>query len=65
MRRRMVAILSECTGQTIERLTADIDRDYILRDEAALAYGVVDLVVQPSRARRLALPPPDAVLAVR
>ena len=63
MRRRMVAILSECTGQTVERLTADIDRDYILRDEAAIAYGVVDQLVQPSRARRLPLPPPQAVLA--
>lgn len=33
----MVAILSECTGQTTERITTDIDRDYILRDEAAIS----------------------------
>ena len=63
MRRRMVAILSQCTGQTIERITTDIDRDYILRDEAALAYGVVDQLVEPARTRRLPLPPPSAVLA--
>ena len=63
MRRRMVAILGECTGQPIERITTDIDRDYILRDEAAIAYGVVDHLVEPSRARRLPLPPPQAVLA--
>jgi ATP-dependent Clp protease protease subunit len=63
MRRRMVAILSHCTGQTIERITTDIDRDYILRDGAALAYGVVDQLVEPSRSRRLPLPPPQAVLA--
>jgi ATP-dependent Clp protease protease subunit len=62
MRRRMVAILSECTGQTVERITTDIDRDYILRGDAALAYGVVDQLVEPSRARRLPLPPPQAVL---
>ena len=62
MRRRMVAILSESTGQTVERIIADIDRDYILRGEAALAYGVVDQLVEPS-ARRLPLPPPQAVLA--
>jgi len=63
MRRRMVAILSECTGQAAERVIADIDRDYILRDEAAIAYGVVDQLVEPSRARRLPLPSPTAVLA--
>ena len=62
MRRRMVAILSRCTGQTVERITTDIDRDYILRDEAALAYGVVDLLVEPSRSRRLLLPPAEAEL---
>ena len=63
MRRRMVAILSECTGQTVERIASDLDRDYILRDEAAIAYGVVDQLVESSRARRLPLPPPAAVLA--
>ncbi len=63
MRRRMVAILSQCTGQTIERITADLDRDYILRDEAAIAYGVVDQLVEPSRGRRLPRPPARAVLA--
>ena len=62
MRRRMVAILSQCTGQTIERITTDIDRDYILRGDAALAYGVVDQLVEPSPTRRLPLPPPQAVL---
>ena len=31
MRRRMIDILVEGTGQTIERITADIDRDYIVR----------------------------------
>jgi ATP-dependent Clp protease, protease subunit len=52
MRRRMIGILAECTGQSPERITADIDRDYILRDEAAVTYGVVDHVIQPARARR-------------
>ena len=31
MRRRMVDILVEATGQPAERITTDIDRDYILR----------------------------------
>ena len=63
MRRLMIGILAEATGQTIERITADIDRDYILRGEAAVTYGVVDHVVEPTRRRRpLELPEPLAVL---
>jgi ATP-dependent Clp protease protease subunit len=45
MRRRMVEILVEATGQTAERITADIDRDYIVRGDHAIAYGLVDHVI--------------------
>jgi ATP-dependent Clp protease protease subunit len=63
MRRLMIGILAGATGQTPERITADIDRDYILRGEAAVAYGVVDHVVEPTGRRGpLALPDPAAVL---
>jgi len=46
MRERMVGILVAHTGQTVERIRADIDRDYIVRDEAAVAYGLVDEVLR-------------------
>jgi ATP-dependent Clp protease protease subunit len=46
MRDRMVEILVKATGQTRERITADIDRDHILRGEAAVAYGLVDDVLE-------------------
>lgn len=45
MRERMVDILERSTGQPRERLVADIDRDYILRGEAAVTYGLVDHVI--------------------
>ena len=45
MRRRMVDILVEATGQSAERITVDIDRDYIVRGDQALAYGLVDHIV--------------------
>ena len=45
MRRRMVDILVQATGQSAERITADIDRDYIVRGDQALAYGLVDHIV--------------------
>ena len=46
MRRRMLDILVEATGQPVERITVDIDRDYILRGEDAVAYGLIDHVVE-------------------
>ena len=45
MRRRMIDILVRATGQTAERITADIDRDYIVRGDEAVAYGLVDHVI--------------------
>ena len=45
MRDRMVDVLAERTGQSRERIEADIDRDYILRGDDAVAYGLVDEVI--------------------
>jgi ATP-dependent Clp protease, protease subunit len=45
MRNRMVDILTERTGQPRERIESDIDRDYILRGDEAVAYGLVDEVI--------------------
>jgi len=46
MRRRMIDILVDATGQSVDRITQDIDRDYILRDDGAVAYGLIDHVVE-------------------
>ena len=46
MRRRMVDILVASTHQTVERVTADIDRDYIVRGEEAVRYGLVDHIIE-------------------
>jgi ATP-dependent Clp protease protease subunit len=54
MRRRMVSILVERTGQSEERIMVDIDRDTILRGEDAVAYGLVDQVID----RRMLTPVP-------
>src|SRR5262249_44914342 len=53
MRRRMVEILVEATHQPAERITADIDRDYILRGQDAVDYGLIDHVIER---RQLAVP---------
>ena len=45
MRRRMVQILTEATGQTAERIATDMDRDFILRGDRAVEYGLVDAII--------------------
>jgi ATP-dependent Clp protease protease subunit len=51
MRERMVDILTERTGQPRSRIETDIDRDYILRGDEAVAYGLVDEIVTHRRPR--------------
>jgi ATP-dependent Clp protease protease subunit len=46
MRERMVNILVAHTGQPVERIKHDIDRDYIVREDEAVAYGLVDEVLR-------------------
>jgi ATP-dependent Clp protease, protease subunit len=44
-RRLLEEIIARHTGQEIEKVSADTDRDYILTAEEAVAYGVVDEVI--------------------
>jgi ATP-dependent Clp protease, protease subunit len=53
MRERMVDILVTATGKPREKIVADIDRDYTVRGEDAVAYGLVDQVIER---RQLAVP---------
>jgi ATP-dependent Clp protease, protease subunit len=53
LRHRMEEILSFHTGQPIERIARDTDRDYILSAADAKAYGLVDDVLEPRRGLRL------------
>ena len=50
MRERMTQALAEDTGQTTDQITADIDRDYILRGPDAVAYGLVDHILEKQEA---------------
>ena len=44
VRSQMEEVLSRHTGQSLERVRADTDRDTVFPAEAALAYGLVDEV---------------------
>jgi ATP-dependent Clp protease protease subunit len=45
VRERLNQILANHTGQPIEKIHADSDRDFILEAEAALKYGLVDKII--------------------
>jgi ATP-dependent Clp protease protease subunit len=49
LRRRMEELLAEHTGQSIERVAKDCDRDFIMGAEEAMAYGMVDQVITKHR----------------
>jgi ATP-dependent Clp protease, protease subunit len=45
LKRRLEEILSEHTGQPLEKVSHDMERDYYLSAEEAEEYGIVDSVV--------------------
>jgi ATP-dependent Clp protease protease subunit len=47
MRKELNDILVKHTGQPFERILKDTDRDYIMTAEEAVAYGIVDEIIQP------------------
>ncbi len=44
-RQTLNEILAESTGKTVEQIAKDIDRDFYLNAEEALAYGLVDKIL--------------------
>jgi ATP-dependent Clp protease, protease subunit len=51
LRERMIEALALHTHQTEERIRTDIDRDYIVRGEAAITYGLIDHVLEKPQLR--------------
>ena len=47
LREALYAILAKHTGQPVERIEKDSDRDYFLSSEEAKAYGLIDEVIYP------------------
>jgi ATP-dependent Clp protease protease subunit len=49
LRRTLDEILAMHSGQTIEKISKDTDRDFIMSAEEAKNYGMVDEVIQPRK----------------
>ena len=45
MRDLLEELLARHTGQPIERIHADTDRDFVMEASEALAYGIIDDVI--------------------
>ena len=45
MRETLNKILAEYTGQPIDRISRDVDRDYIMSPDQGVEYGMIDKVV--------------------
>jgi ATP-dependent Clp protease protease subunit len=45
MRETLNRILGEFTGQQVDRIARDVDRDYIMSPEQGVEYGMIDKVV--------------------
>lgn len=45
MRERLNQILADATGQTLEKINHDVERDFILEADQAKEYGLVDEII--------------------
>src|SRR5436189_3424892 len=45
MRETLNQILADATGQQVERIARDVDRDYILEPDQAMEYGLIDHII--------------------
>jgi ATP-dependent Clp protease protease subunit len=45
LKERLSKILSEATGQSIEKISDDTDRDFFLTADEAIEYGIVDEIL--------------------
>jgi ATP-dependent Clp protease protease subunit len=45
MREILNGVLADATGQTVEKIARDVDRDYIMEAEQAVEYGIVDKII--------------------
>ena len=50
-KRKMNALIAKMTGQTLEKIERDVERDYFMSAEEAVKYGIVDEIYQPKSAK--------------
>ncbi len=56
MRETLNRLLAEATGQEIDKVSRDVDRDYIMDADQALEYGMIDRVITTRESARVPVP---------
>ena len=46
---KMTRMMAEMTGQDLEKVKADVERDYFMSAEEALNYHIIDEIYQPRK----------------
>ena len=46
---KMNRLMAEMTGQPLERIERDVERDYFMTAEEALQYGIIDRIYEPRK----------------
>lgn len=54
LKRILNTIMADCTSQSVEKITADSERDFYMSAQAAKEYGLIDEVIIP---KKRVLPP--------
>lgn len=46
-KKKMTEMMADMTGQPVEKVSADVERDYFMSAQEALEYGIVDEIFKP------------------
>ena len=46
-KKKMIAMMADMTGQPLEKIQTDVERDYFMSAEEALEYHIIDEIYQP------------------
>ena len=46
---KMNQLMSEMTNQPLEKIAADVERDYFMTAQEALEYGIIDKIFDPRK----------------
>jgi ATP-dependent Clp protease protease subunit len=52
LKKRLNELLAEHSGQTLEKVEADTERDYFMGGDEAVAYGIIDSVITRNQTGR-------------
>ncbi len=48
-KKKMNALMAEMTGQPLDKIAQDVERDHFMSAQEALSYGIIDEIYQPRR----------------